>query len=127
MLVRKKVLAERENELRCCRELLTSRYEELRTIRDAASGGGGIYKRILECREMAEYVRRLMPVGKSHDGYRLLDHLAYMDGWLRYLAATLPQDPHSHLLARAVKEGDVARLYHGTYWVRLALHQEPRA
>lgn len=121
MFVTRKRFITTENQLASCRQSLTDSHDLLQKIQAAESCGSGIYKRILECREMAERVRRLMPSEACRDSHMLLDHLAYMDGWLRYLASTLPQDAHSRHLVNAVMDGDVQDIYRGTYWVTVGL------
>ncbi|QKJ09347.1 hypothetical protein [Yersinia massiliensis] len=100
-----------ENQLQDCQQLLASRSDELECILAAAKNGSGIYKRILECREMAERVRRLMPSTSCRDSLMLLDHLAYMDGWLTHLAKTLPLDTNAGLLEKTALAGNVAMIY----------------
>ncbi len=125
MFVTRKRFIATENQLQSCRQLLANSHMKLQAIQAAECSGSGIYKRILECREMAERVRSLMLSGDCHDGHVLLDHLAYMDGWLRHLASTLPQDAHSRHLINAVMEGDLHDIYRGTHWA--AHGQERRA
>lgn len=121
MFVTRKRFIATENQLARCRQSLADSHDLLQKIQAAESCGSGIYKRILECREMAERVRRLMPSDACRDSHMLLDHLAYMDGWLRYLASTLPQNANSRYLANAVMDGDVQDIYRGTYWVTVGL------
>ncbi|MDF9722716.1 hypothetical protein P4S07_023435 [Serratia marcescens] len=121
-MTRKRFIAT-ENQLSSCRQLLANSHMRLQAIQAAECSGCGIYKRILECREMAERVRRLMSSGDCADSQMLLDHLAYMDGWLRHLASTLPQDVNSRHLVHAVMDGDVQDIYRGTHW---AVHRQER-
>lgn len=111
MIVTRKRFITTESELQSCRQLLASRTDSLAGIQVAAGSGSGIYKRILECREMAERVRRLMPPTPCHDSYMLLDHLSYMDSWLTHLAMTLPQDPNALPLKQWVLAGDASLIY----------------
>ncbi|MDR5020224.1 hypothetical protein RF657_17795 [Yersinia rochesterensis] len=111
MFVTHKRFITTENELQNCRQLLASSTDSLAGIQVAAGSGSGIYKRILECREMAERVRRLMPSASCRDSLMLLDHLAYMDGWLTHLATTLPLDINAGLLEKTALAGNVAMIY----------------
>lgn len=124
MFVTRKRFIATENQLSSCRQLLVNSHMRLQAIQAAECSGSGIYKRILECREMAERVRHLMPSGDCRDGHMLLDHLAYMDGWLRHLASTLSQDANSRHLINAVMDGDVQEIYRGTYWVTVGRRVE---
>ncbi|MGE4995740.1 hypothetical protein AB8896_21000 [Yersinia enterocolitica] len=111
MIVTRKRFITTESELQSCRQLLASSTDSLAGIQIAAGSGSGIYKRILECREMAERVRRLMPLTPCHDSYMLLDHLSYMDSWLTHLAMALPQDPDTLPLKQWVLAGDATLIY----------------
>lgn len=100
-----------ENQLRKCQQLLAHRSDSLSVIKVASASHCGVYKRIIECREMAERVRRLMPSPPCHDSYELLDKLSTMDDWLTRLALTLPQDPQTFPLKQWALTGDNTQTY----------------
>ncbi|WP_262216152.1 hypothetical protein [Serratia ficaria] len=115
MLVTKKTLMATENQLQSCRLLLSDSHDQLQAIRGAVDVGGGIYKRILECREMADNVRRLGGAVACHESMMLLDHLAFFDGWLLHLANHMTRTPvYQKHLERAVRVGDVSVIYQGS-------------
>lgn len=122
MFVKRKTFDACFHQLTSCRLLLSANQESLGQLRSAAEVGGGIYKRILECREMAEGVRRMTTPGS--DQRRLLDHLVYMDGWLLQLANALPLTGHTRQILQAVLNGDVAGIYEGEHWLGAVMEQQ---
>lgn len=112
MFVTRKRFIATENQLQSCRQLLAARHGELMAIRQAASAKGGIYKCILECREVAHELRA------DQDGHSpyLFDKLALIDSLLSTLAALLPPQDEARPTARMVAAGDVQEIYRGTQW-----------
>lgn len=83
-----------------------------------AIGSGGVYKRILECRQMAENINSLFPSDLPDDAQKLLDHLAFLDGWLLHLADKLPPEDHCrNTMVGEVQSGDRKSIYRNNYWV----------
>jgi len=84
----------------------------------AIDTGGGVYKRILECRQMAESLNRLFPTDLPQDAERVLDHLAHLDGWLLHLATKLPPEDGPHqMMVEEVAAGDRKKIYRNNHWV----------
>lgn len=80
--------------------------------------GGGVYKRILECRQMAENLTSLFPSDLPPDAENILDHLAYLDGWLLHLATLLPsKDSPHHMMEKEVAAGNRQQIYRNNHWV----------
>lgn len=123
MFVLRNTFATCDQKLANCRLLLNISQEALSQLRSAAEVGGGIYKRILECREMAAGVRRITTPGSDQSS--LTDHLAYMDGWLLQLANALPLTGHIHMLPAVLKD-DVTRLYDGGHWLAIVMEQQTK-
>ncbi|MFB3241459.1 hypothetical protein Q7C15_22110, partial [Aeromonas salmonicida] len=76
MFVTRKRFIATENQLQSCRQLLAARHGELMAIRKAASANGGIYKCILECREVAHELRKQLPADQDGHCPYLFDKLA---------------------------------------------------
>lgn len=76
MFVTRKRFIATENQLQSCRQLLAARHGELMAIRQAASAKGGIYKCILECREVAHELREQLPADQDGHSPYLFDKLA---------------------------------------------------
>jgi hypothetical protein len=122
MFVMRKTFAACDHQLASCRLLLTVNQKTLGQLRSAAGEGGEIYKRILECREMAASVRRITTPGSDQSS--LLDHLAYMDGWLLHLANALPLTGYIRQMLQAVLKEEVAELYDGGHWLAMVMEQQ---
>lgn len=122
MFVMRKTFAACDHQLANCRLLLTVNQKTLGQLRSAAGEGGEIYKRILECREMAASVRRITTPGSDQSS--LLDHLAYMDGWLLHLANALPLTGYIRQMLQAVLNGDIAGIYEGEHWLGAVMEQQ---
>ncbi|TNL06123.1 hypothetical protein CYD30_20705, partial [Kosakonia cowanii] len=92
--------------------------DEYQSLYIALDSGGGIFKRILECREMAASLNSLFPSTLPHCAETLLDHLAYLDGWLLQVAARLPPEySQRNLVAEEVAAGDRKKIYRNNHWV----------
>lgn len=95
--------------------------DEYQALCRAIDSGGGVYKRILECRQMAESLNALFPSALPQGAETLLDHLAYLDGWLLQVATKLPpEDRHRNLVAEEVAAGDRKKIYRNNHWVAFA-------
>ncbi|WP_368927304.1 hypothetical protein [Serratia marcescens] len=125
MFVTRKRFIATENQLQSCRQLLAARHGELMAIRKAASANGGIYKCILECRELAHELREQLPADQDGHSPYLFDKLALIDSLLSTLAALLPPQDEARPTARMVAAGDVQEIYRGTQWATYC--QERRA
>jgi hypothetical protein len=112
MFVTRKTHDVSERQLHICRDLLLQRESELMAIRQAASAHGGVYKCILECREVAHGVRECLPEGQSGHCAYLFDKLALIDRLLNRLAALLPPQDEARHTARIVAEQDAQAMYH---------------
>jgi hypothetical protein len=117
MFVMRKTHEVSERQLHICRDLLSHRESELMAIRLAASARGGIYKCILECREVAHALREHLPDEQQDRSPHLLDKLALIDTLLNNLAALLPPQDEARPAARMVADGDVQDIYRGTQWM----------
>ena len=112
MFVMRKTHEVSERQLHICRDLLSHRESELMAIRQAASAHGGVYKCILECREVAHALREHLPAGQPGDCAYLFDKLALIDSLLNRLAALLPPQDEARHTARIVAAQDAQALYH---------------
>lgn len=92
--------------------------DEYQSLCRAINSGGGAYKRILECRQMATILNSLFPSTLPHSAETLLDHLAFLDGWLLHLATKLPPEySPRELMAEEVASGDRKAIYRNNHWV----------
>jgi len=92
--------------------------DEYASLCRVIDSGGGVYKRILECRQMAVSLNRLFPTDLPQDAERVLDHLAYLDGWLLHLATRLPPEGGPRqMMVEEVAAGDRKQIYRNTHWV----------
>lgn len=92
--------------------------DEFDSLCRVIDSGGGVYKRILECRQMAESLTSLFPSDLPPDAEKILDHLAYLDGWLLHLATRLPSVDSSHqVMEKEVAVGNRKQIYRNTHWV----------
>nr|WP_241390746.1 hypothetical protein [Serratia proteamaculans] len=112
MFVTRKTHEVSERQLHICRDLLSHRESELMAIRQAASAHGGVYKCILECREVAHALRECEPAGQPGSYVYLFDKLALIDRLLNRLAALLPPQDEARHTARIVAEQDAQAMYH---------------
>lgn len=112
------------HQLTFCRLLLSANEKTLGRLRSAAGEGGEVYKRILECREMAARVRRITTPGSDQSS--LLDHLAYMDGWLLHLANELALTGYIRQMLQAVLKDDVNELYGGGHWLAVVMEEQTK-
>lgn len=124
MFVKRKTFDACCHQLTSCRLLLSANQATLGRLRSAAGEGGEVYKRILECREMAAWVRRITAPGS--DQSCLLDHLAYMDGWLLHLANELALTGYIRQMLQAVLKDDVTELYGGGHWLAVVMEEQSK-
>lgn len=124
MLVKRKTCDACCQQLTICRLLLSANEKELGRLRSAAGEGEEVYKRILECREMAARVRRITTPGSDQSS--LLDHLAYMDGWLLHLANELALTGYIRSMLQEVSKGDVTELYGGGHWLSMVMEEQAK-
>lgn len=67
-------------------------------------------------------MRRVTKPGSDQSS--LLDHLAYMDGWLLHLANALPLTRYIRQMLQAVLQEEVAELYDGGHWLAMVMEQQ---